>query len=249
MPFDRDAEAHKQWLGFLQEGSAGLVVSIPALLAKQAILNSNVVDAQRRLIDLLAEPVTGDETADGDEEPWLDDLPRLTRELLGWDAADLAGAPGAEPLPQDLAVALPEYGEVLRPTYAVGEEPDAGPWLLLVQRLPRGQGFDAVLRGDGVGWAASPQVRLERLLREKEVPLGLIDNGLALRLVYAPRGETSGYLTFPLAPMTTVAGRPILSGLLLPLLLGSDRLFTLPTEQRLRAIVDESRRYQAAVST
>ena len=31
-----------------------------------------------------------------------------------------------------------------------------------------------------------------------------------LRLVYAPRGETSGYLKFPLRDLAMVAGRPML---------------------------------------
>jgi hypothetical protein len=44
-----------------------------------------------------------------------------------------------------------------------------------------------------------------------------------LRLVYAPRGETSGHLKFPLRALSTVAGRSMLGGL--KLLLDSFRLF------------------------
>ena len=40
-------------------------------------------------------------------------------------------------------------------------------------------------------WQASPQARFERLLRETQVPIGLLSNGTHLRLVYAPRGETT----------------------------------------------------------
>ena len=40
----------------------------------------------------------------------------------------------------------------------------------------------------------------------REVPIGLLSNGTHLRLVYAPRGESSGHLTFPVAAMLEVAG-------------------------------------------
>ena len=68
-----------------------------------------------------------------------------------------------------------------------------------------------------------------------------------MRLVYAPSGETSGYLTFPLRALATVAGRPMLGGL--KLLLDSVRLFTDADERRLPALLRKSREAQAAVST
>ena len=62
-----------------------------------------------------------------------------------------------------------------------------------------------------------------------------------------PKGETSGWLAFPLRSLATVAGRPMLAGL--KLALGSFRLFNAPTDQRLRALLKASRDAQAAVST
>ena len=44
-----------------------------------------------------------------------------------------------------------------------------------------------------------------------------------MRLIYAPRGESSGHITFPLEPMLTVDGRPMIAAL--EMLLGPDRLF------------------------
>ncbi len=96
-------------------------------------------------------------------------------------------------------------------------------------------------------WQASPQARFERLLRGTQVPIGLLSNGIHLRLVYAPHGETSGHLTFPVQAMTEVAGRPIFAAL--QMLLSAERLFTLPGKQRLPAILAESRKYQNLVST
>jgi hypothetical protein len=102
---------------------------------------------------------------------------------------------------------------------------------------------------EGRQWEATPQERFERLLRavDPPVPMGLLINGFEVRLVYAPKGETSGYLTFPVKAMTEPAGRSILGAFLM--LLGQDRLFTLPDENRLPAILADSRRAQAEVST
>jgi hypothetical protein len=84
-------------------------------------------------------------------------------------------------------------------------------------------------------------------LRETRVHTGLLFNGTELRLVYAPRGESSGYVTFRVKEMAEVAGRPIFAGL--HTLLCAERLFSLPEKQRLPAILADSRKYQNAVST
>jgi hypothetical protein len=83
----------------------------------------------------------------------------------------------------------------------------------------------------GHGWQASLQAKFERLLRETGVNAGLLVNGTEIRLVYAPKGESSGHLTFPVQAMTEVPGRLILGAL--DLLLGEDRLFNVPENQRL----------------
>jgi hypothetical protein len=157
--------------------------------------------------------------------------------VLGWEDGDLM-----EP-PESLFVPLPEYGEVLRPTWAVPG--GAAGFQILVVELPPGMPFDKP-RAD-TGWQASPQARLERLLRESSVSIGLLFNGDALRLVHAPRGESSGHLTFHLAEMCESAGRPILGGL--TALLSAERLFNVLEPQRLPAILRDSRRYQNEVST
>ena len=110
--------------------------------------------------------------------------------MLGWSFSPKAYA-GTEdaPIPPELEVALPEYGETLRPDYAVrrdARDPDAG-WQLLVRTLPHERGFDDRDRG---GLEASAHGRMERLLRETGVSAGLLVNGRALRLVSAPRGES-----------------------------------------------------------
>src|SRR5207302_8635473 len=123
---------------------------------------------------------------------------------------------------------------------AVPADPPATPptWLLLIQELAAGTPLDEVVKTDERRWQATPHARFERLLRETQVPIGLLGNSTQLRLVYAPRGETAGHLTFPVQAMTEVAGRPIFAAL--HMLLCADRLFTLPDKQRLPAILAES---------
>ncbi len=242
MAKDPEHFAHQQWLGFVQP--VGLVVSIPALLAAQAYVNRNILAEQKRFLDSLPRD------AKDEVIPEIRDFPAFTREVLGWVATDLVGAAASDPIPESLEVALPEYHERLRPTYAVREfkpKDTDKPWLMLIEVLPKEVDFDRLYeQGEGY-WHATPQHRFERLLRETEVPIGLLSNGTQLRLVYAPRGETSGHITFPVKAMTEVAGRPILAAL--HMLLCAERLFNLADKQRLPAILVDSRKYQNVVST
>jgi hypothetical protein len=143
---------------------------------------------------------------------------------------------------------LPDYGEILRSDFAIRElEPNNGtaPWQLLVRVLDPNQDFDRVVRGDGQ-LEASAHGRMERLLRQTGVPAGLLFNGRALRLLSAPRGESSGWLDFRVADMVQTAGRPISAAM--RLLLGQARLLSLPRAQRLTALFEDSRKFQNEVS-
>jgi hypothetical protein len=80
---------------------------------------------------------------------------------------------------------------------------------MLIRVLPLNTPLDEIVTTDERRWQATPQARFERLLRETQVPIGLLCNGTHLRLVYAPRGETAGHLTFPVQAMTETAGRPV----------------------------------------
>jgi hypothetical protein len=119
---------------------------------------------------------------------------------------------------------------------------------MLVQELPLGTPLDEPSESDSAKhWHAAPQAKFERLLRETNVPIGLLTNRRQLRLVYAPKGESSGYCTFNVAEMMQVAGRPMFAAL--HMLLCAERLFSLGDNQRLPAILTNSRKYQNTVST
>jgi Eco57I restriction-modification methylase/restriction-modification enzyme MmeI-like protein len=111
---------------------------------------------------------------------------------------------------------------------------------------PIGAELDKDIEDDGKRWAATPHARFERLLRETQVPVGLLTNGRSFRLIYAPKGETSGFATFDLKSMLEVSGRPMLSAF--HMLLQTNRLFE-ASEQNLPSLLAESRQYQQTVST
>ncbi|MCI0722920.1 MAG: N-6 DNA methylase, partial [Acidobacteria bacterium] len=245
MAIDPELKAHLEWLGYLQP--VGLVVSPPALLAAQAHVNRNIAPQQAVLLELVREERLR-VSEDGRREARLviPDFPEFCFRFLGWDARDLAGAPGGPELADSLTVSLPEYGEALSPTYAVPDPDQPGSCLMLIQELRAGIDPDATPKQEDRHWHASPQMRFERLLRESKIPTGILCNGTHIRIVCAPAGESTGHLTFPVQAMCEVAGRPIVAAL--HVLLCAERLFTVPTNQRLPAILQQSRKYQNDVS-
>ncbi|MCE7874514.1 class I SAM-dependent DNA methyltransferase, partial [bacterium CPR1] len=218
---DVELEVHRAWLGMLQP--VGLVVSPSALVSAQAVPERNVVALQEELRAIYLEDATID-------------FPELAERVLGWASADLASCEGIE-------VVLPDYGETLRPDLVVQ---DQGRPLMLVQLLAPGVSLDSC-PAEAPGWRASPQARLERLLRESGVTAGLVSNGGELRIVYAPRGESAGHLTFPVPALLEVSGRPLLAAL--HMLLSEHRVFSALDGRRLTDILVASRRYQSEVST
>jgi hypothetical protein len=231
-PADRDPDL--EWLDHVRP--VGLVVA-PSLLRELGLspLRQTPVDTA-----LVAELLPADETGPALRDPWL-----FVERVLGWEARHVAGAPGGLVLPDDLLVALPEHATTLRPTWAVAELGDGGPrWQLLVR--VEAAGVDPDARGALGGWEATPHQRFERLLRDTGVFAGLLITDQELRLIYAPKGETSGYLAFPLRPLGVVAGRPMLGGL--KLLLDRSSLFTAADTHRLPALLKRSRDAQATVS-
>ncbi|NCC32718.1 MAG: class I SAM-dependent DNA methyltransferase, partial [Chloroflexia bacterium] len=239
--FDPAILAHLEWLGFVRP--TGLVVSAPALVRAGALLPRNDSEGQRLLVACVEEsPSAG---------PHCAAFTRFAREVLGWSFSPkgYAGHGVAQtPIPPELQVDLPEYGEILAPDLAVRERdpaPNALPWQLLVRLLPVGQAFDAVVREHGK-LEASPHGRMERLLLQTGVSAGLLWNGVALRLISAPRGESSGWLDFRVAEMVQTAGRPMVAAL--RLLLSEQRLLALPPSERLAALLAASRSFQNEVS-
>jgi hypothetical protein len=227
MAYDPTAVSHQEWLGYVQP--VGVVVSTPALLEAGAAINRNFLPLHKEFLAVLPQE------SDGTPIPKLTDFPKFATDVLGWRPQDLEGPD------ESLTIAVPGYDQVLHPDYVVK---DAGSLLLLISKT--GADFDTVPPPEPRHWHASPQAKFERLLRETGVPAGLIVSPDAIRLVYAPKGESSGHITFKIGDMAQVAGRPILAAL--HMLLSAERLFTLAQDQRLPALLIASRKHQNVVS-
>ena len=243
--------AHREWLGFVQP--TGLVVSAPALADAGAILDRSDRDSQDSVRQW-------HERTEGSPERRAD-FREFASSVLGWQfhPRGYAGGNGS-PVPEYLGASLRETGETVRPEYAVRSalgqaapsaipadrvaEPrgEYGSWQLLVTTTPTGEGFDRSGRRERY----SAHHRMERLLRARGIPAGLLFDGDTLRLISAPQGESSGWLDFRIADMAKPAGRPIASAM--RLLLGQKRLLTGPTATRLSGLLQKSREYQNVVS-
>jgi hypothetical protein len=241
---DPAVAAHLEWLGYVQP--TGLVVSAPALVRAGAILDRRDAEGQRRLQECVQESVFDPKEG---ATPWLPDFRAFAGSVLGWSFSPKGYAGTDENrIPPELEMPLPDYGETLRPDFAVRElDPQNGRphWQLVVRVLNPGEDFDRVVRGSGQ-LEASAHGRMERFLRQTGVPAGVLFNGRALRLLSAPRGESSGWLDFRVADMVKPGGRPISTAL--RLLLAESRLLSLPRAQRLAALLEDSRKFQNEVS-
>ncbi|MGO8154262.1 DNA methyltransferase [Rhizobium leguminosarum] len=168
--------------------------------------------------------------------------------VLGWPAKLVAGSPAGPAVAADLTRVVPEHETLLTPDMVIlwNDVTEEGvPAQMLVSVHPN---LDADGRGQfgDSEWEASPHQRLERLLRETGVGVGLLVARGTLRLVYAPRGETAGWISWPLAALGRVEGRPMLAGL--KLCLGRNALFTGAPDKRLRPVLKQSREAQNEVS-
>lgn len=251
---DKIVADHRAWINSL--GPVGLVVSPTVLAEAQVVLPAPDPEQQRRFGEFVVErgKVAGAITASDEEttteqaeEPCIADIPGFLTEFLGWPADLIYGLDPSRPIPESLRLPLPEYDTELSPTLALVDPKPADParpWHMLVQVYPVGTNLDDKHNGD---WDASPSQRCEKLLRDTNIPLGLVTDGRNLRLIYAPEKESPGSLTFPVRFMTEVAGRKVLAGL--HLLLSGYRIATAPTAARLHTLCVRSRDFQATVST
>lgn len=232
-----------QWLNYLQP--EGLVLS------PNVLRHSGLTPIRQTPLD--TEDVVAALGLSSDHSP-QDDKSFVLRNAWGffetglrWPASLVAGAPNGPELP-DLSFAVPEQGTVLKPDLALlwNREPtDKAPVQALVSLYPELPPDDRKPFGENE-WEASPHQRLERLLRETDVGVGILIARGTLRLIYAPRGETAGWISWPLAALGRVEGRPMLAGL--KVALGREAFFVGEPTQRLRPLLRASREAQNEVS-
>ena len=151
----------------------------------------------------------------------------------------------SQTLPAGLEASMPEMAETLRPDFALvgptGSD-TAGQAQLLIATHPTNQALAKPIIGKY--WKAAPTTRMMELLHGAGVPLGLVTNGEQWMLVYAPRGEITGYASWYGAlwldePITLRAFHSPL---------GVHRFFSVAADSTLLALLKESSNDQQEVT-
>jgi hypothetical protein len=184
------ARHHAEWLSLVE--SSGPFLSMPVLLrvfpqgldlrdaTRAAALRENYEDWLDRGCPLLHVHTA-----------WIR---HVLENLLEWPADFIAEG---QSIPAGLEASQPHFGETLRPDLVLrrppGSEGDSAPQILVVT-YPPGQDLEKPVAGKV--WKASPATRMTELLHASGVPLGLVTNGEHWMIVYAPRGETSGFASW-----------------------------------------------------
>src|SRR5713226_3870778 len=132
-----------------------------------------------------------------------------------------------------------EQGETLRPTMVIHSPFIADP-SLLIQLYPAKQDLEKPVHGGH----SSPATRMMELLRATNMRLGLVTNGERWMLVHAPVNETTGFYYWNAdlwleEPLTLQAFYS---------LLGMERFFNVPEDQRLEAMLERSALRQQEVT-
>ncbi len=244
MNFYARSDETTEWLNYLQP--EGLVVG-PNVLRDKGLtpIRQTPLDTEAvaEALELSPDAKREDDKFFILRNPW-----GFLERILGWPERLVAGSPSGPAVPVDLTRVVPEHETFLTPDMAVlwNDAAEEGvPAQMLLSIHPSLDPDGRAQFGDGE-WEASPHQRLERLLRETGVGVGILIARNTLRLIYAPRGETAGWISWPLAALGRVEGRPMLAGL--KLCLTRNALFTGAPDKRLRPVLKQSREAQNEVS-
>jgi hypothetical protein len=225
MTLDPRVRVHQDWLGMLQP--TGLFLAPRVLADAGAAPTEPIADIQHTLLDRVVDH----------------QLPHPLHDLAALFAWPDEALRHGDTLPPDTTLHL-DGGITLQPDFALLDLDTARPTLLGMVVAPH-TALDAA--ADDPRWTATAHQRLERLLRDRDCPVGLLCNHRLVRVVYAPRGEATAHATWRVADLVTVAGRPLLAAL--HMCLNARRLLTLDGDQRLPHLLAQSRAYQNTVST
>lgn len=249
---------HDKWLGHIQGESDGLVVAKPVLLAAGCAQRQRP-EMQDKLRELCP-------YGPGEAPRRITGLMELFTELMDFDM-DLFDT--AETMPDEVSLYAPEGPQVIRPTYGLLKQDEVEPregsgspasnaaekYVALIWDVTD---IDGVENEEAIGlsldkpetvtgeWSYPAAAKFDRLLRHCKVPVGILTNREVIRLVYAPHGESSGYITFRIEDMTTVGGRPILDAMIM--LLCANQWFGVSEENSLPSLLKRSREYQGTVT-
>lgn len=180
------ARHHAEWLSLVE--TSGPFLSMPVLLrAFPQGLDTRESDRASRLREVY--------------EEWLDrkDEPAIHRTWVHHVLRDLLEYPSdllaeGQAIPPGLESMQPQFGETLRPDWVLKHRDASGRPQLLISLYPPSQKLGGPVTGKV--WKATPGTRMMELLHASDVPLGLLTNGEHWMMVYAPRGETTGFASW-----------------------------------------------------
>ncbi|MFZ4659650.1 MAG: Eco57I restriction-modification methylase domain-containing protein [Caldilineaceae bacterium] len=232
------AQQHAEWLSLLEISGPFLSLEVLLDIFPQMNLEEDDPDLRRRLRLAYEEWQ--------DNQLGLQPDPALHRAWLHFVFTELLAMPAevlqtAAAIPAALQTTIAEFGETLRPDLAV-IDPDTQTPRLLIQLLPVSQRLEQPLAGHT--WKASPATRMMELLHATTVRLGLVTNGEQWLLINAPRGETTGFISWYAQlwldePLTLRAWRS---------LLGVRRFFGVQDTATLEAMLTRSTQNQHEVT-
>lgn len=231
MASNRSIEYHQQWIGYLNP--TGLVFSPNALDDAQAVINEGVISEQIEFSALVAKTINNNTEFAG-----FENIRDLFFKVLNWRESDLNSD---QTVVTQYSFSHPQFGEVVSPTYVAKVNDEK---VILIQQIDQND-FDKTANTEDA-WNSSPHFKFERLLREKQISTGLIVSKEKLRLIFAPRGESSGYIDFPFKIMYQPSGRLVFAAF--RELMSDAKVFNSPKGQSLIEILELSRKYQAQVS-
>lgn len=225
-------ELHQQWIGYLNP--TGLVFSPQALEDAQVVINETAINEQKVFREIVCSKKDDVYSFAG-----FKDIKSIFKDVLNWEDSDLVDDKDAL---NDFSFNHPQFNEVVSPSFLVNACHDKK---IIIQTFNTNIDFDSVLSTED-NWNSSIHFKLERLLREKQVSTGILVSKNKLRLIYAPRGETSGYIDFPFEIMIQPSGRLVFAAF--AELFSVTKVFNSKKGQSLIDILDLSRKYQAKVS-
>lgn len=229
------ARHHAEWLSLVE--TSGPFVSLPVLtrVFPQG-LDPRDPERASRLRDAYEEWLERQQHS-AVHHAWIR---HVLTDVLGYECQFLAEG---QAIPAGMEAVMATYGETLRPDFVLKHREAAEKPLLLIATYPATQD-DLNKPVPSSGWKASPATRMMELLHATNVPVGLVTNGEQWMLVYAARGETTGFASWycDLWMQEPITLRAFHS------LLDQRRLMGVAAEETLPALLAESSKDQQEVT-
>lgn len=183
------ARHHAEWLSLVE--TSGPFLSLPVLM-RAGVFPQGLerIDTHRtsRLREAYEDWLERGTRQPAVHHAWIR---HVLTELLEHPAEFLAEG---QAIPPGMEAVMSNFGETLRPDFVLTDRDAGKKPLLLIEHYGPDQDLDTPVTGKI--WKTSPATRMMELLHAADVPLGLVTNGEQWMLVYAPRGETTGFASW-----------------------------------------------------